>query len=471
MRRLLFRLLAAAPPATDHVPDAELLRRFVASNDSAAFELIVHRHANAVWAACRRLLRTETDAEDAFQATFLALIRKAKTIRTPCAGGWLHRVAVNASLKLRERAARNSAETNQLADVPAPAVEPLDAELAAAVHEELARLSERERLPLVLCDLEGLSHADAATALGWPVGTVSGRLSRARAKLRERLERRGLTPSAALLPALVAPPRLIPNVLHSPASPAVVSLTEGVLAMTTTATWKWAVVVLACAGLAGAGAVFGFGGGGQPTPPRDAPAPPVADTPAPPAKDKPADEDWIPKPGSDDGPIKIRNGTKAPPSAFPDLQLPELDPKDPKPREKYEEDFAKLCPRLTGKTDVTIEPTDDTLRKLLKARLHQGVQEVRQFREIIRIGSWSGQQYSQLTECLTDMQAAATELWGNRPKELVPWLEELVMVAKEQERFHYLRVINGSDPPQVLNAARRHRLRVEAELWKAKKAA
>src|SRR5215510_3336415 len=99
MRRLLFRLLAAAPPLGDHVPDAELLRRFVTSSDSAAFELIVRRHADAVWAACRRML-TRADAEDAFQATFLALIRKAKQIRTACVGGWLHRVAVNASLKL-----------------------------------------------------------------------------------------------------------------------------------------------------------------------------------------------------------------------------------------------------------------------------------------------------------------------------------------------------------------------------------
>ena len=266
MRHLLLRLLASAPPFGDHVPDAELLRRFVASNDSAAFELIVHRHAGAVWAVCRRVLRSEADAEDAFQATFLALVRKAKSIRTPCAGGWLHRVAVNASLKLRARAARTaSLEPNQLDAVPAPTAAP-DTDLAAAVHEELARLSERERLPLVLCDLEGLSHADAATALGWPVGTVSGRLSRARAKLRERLARRGLAPSAALLPALAAPPRLIPNAVSlttGAATPAVVSLAEGAIAMTATTMWKWVAVALACASALGAGGVLAFGPGGS----------------------------------------------------------------------------------------------------------------------------------------------------------------------------------------------------------------
>jgi DNA-directed RNA polymerase specialized sigma24 family protein len=93
-------LLASAPAASDHVPDSELLRRFVASNDPAAFELIVRRHADAVWAAAFHILKTEADADDAFQAAFLALIRKAKQIRTACVGGWLYRVAVHAALKL-----------------------------------------------------------------------------------------------------------------------------------------------------------------------------------------------------------------------------------------------------------------------------------------------------------------------------------------------------------------------------------
>lgn len=248
------------PPASDHVSDAELLRRFIASNDSAAFELVVRRHADTVWVAVSRILRNDANAEDAFQATFLVLIRKAKSIRLPCVGGWLHRVAVNAALKLRERSARVSPlEPAQLDALAVSPTESPDTELAAAVHEELTRLPERERLPIVLCDLEGLSHADAAKSLGWPVGTVSGRLSRARAKLRARLERRGLTPSIALLPAAFTPPHLISQTLSlttSTAPPVVVTLAEGVLSAMRTAKWKLTAVIFAATGFV---AVAGFG--------------------------------------------------------------------------------------------------------------------------------------------------------------------------------------------------------------------
>src|SRR4051812_48255288 len=99
--RSFLRLLASVAPAADPVPDADLLRRFARDRDAAAFELVVRRHAAAVWAACRRVLRSEADAEDAFQAAFLVLARRAGAVRGPCAGGWLHRVAVNAALRLK----------------------------------------------------------------------------------------------------------------------------------------------------------------------------------------------------------------------------------------------------------------------------------------------------------------------------------------------------------------------------------
>ena len=102
MSRYLIRLLGAAPPVDDVVPDAELLRRFSAG-DAAAFELLVRRHANAVWAACVRILRNDADADDAFQTTFLVLAKKAGSVRGPSAGAWLHRVAVNAALKLKAK--------------------------------------------------------------------------------------------------------------------------------------------------------------------------------------------------------------------------------------------------------------------------------------------------------------------------------------------------------------------------------
>src|SRR5689334_22943935 len=112
-RRFLFRLFAAAVSAGDHVPDRELLRRFVATRDSAAFELLVRRHADAVWVAGLRILGNEAGAEDVFQATFLALVRKAGSVRDECIGGWLHRVAVNAALKVKARASRERKRPEQ----------------------------------------------------------------------------------------------------------------------------------------------------------------------------------------------------------------------------------------------------------------------------------------------------------------------------------------------------------------------
>ncbi|MBX9627430.1 MAG: sigma-70 family RNA polymerase sigma factor, partial [Gemmataceae bacterium] len=204
-RRFPFHLLNRLPPAGDHVPDAELLGRYTRGRDPAALELVVRRHADAVWAACRRVSRTPADAEDAFQATFLVLARKAGSVRGASAGGWLHRVAVNAALKLRasggtppgprasgppgSEAGRRPALQEMSPRSPEDLLEA--DELAAVVQEEVARLPERYRLPVVLCDLEGQTHAEAAAALGWPVGTVSGRLSRARGLLRDRLARRG----------------------------------------------------------------------------------------------------------------------------------------------------------------------------------------------------------------------------------------------------------------------------------------
>lgn len=464
-RRLLLRLLSAAP-ATDHVSDAELLRRFAASSDSAALELLVRRHADAVWAACRRVLRSDSDAEDAFQATFLVLLRKARDIRTPSAGGWLHRVAVNAALKLRERNARTStAEPNQLDALSASHTEPPDAEALAAVHEELAQLSERERLPVVLCDLEGLTHEAAAEALGWPVGTVSGRLSRARAKLRERLTRRGLKPIGAAVPAIGAPPHLIPNVLNltaGAAPPAIVFLAEGVLAMTASTTWKWVTAAILCVGVLGAGGVLALGPGTQPAPDPTKDKAETKPMPAP-AKDKPADKDWFPGPE-----IDIRSGSLKPvPTAFPELTvLPDPDPNDPKGRENRAEQLAALWPRLSGKVALKIEPTDDTLRKLLKAQLHQGAQEF--YRRQVAAQVIGGLDLKELSDCLLDMQAAATELWSGQPKELVPWLEELLRAAKEAERYAGIRVLNGTVPPQHLNLATRQRLKLETALWKAK---
>jgi RNA polymerase sigma factor (sigma-70 family) len=195
-RRNLFAFLKRITPPPDCVSDAALLRRYVGENDHAAFELILRRHADVVWSVCRGTLRDEADAEDAFQATFVALAKSAQRIRIDSSlAGWLYRVAVNAALKLRE----SKRETNQ------PLTEHIDQRLVEAdeshgiLIQELAKLKENERLPLLLCDWEGQTRDEAAANLGWPVGTVNGRLCRARSHLRERLLRRGFVAPATIV--------------------------------------------------------------------------------------------------------------------------------------------------------------------------------------------------------------------------------------------------------------------------------
>ena len=180
---------------TDALMDVELVDRFAENRDAGAFEVLVWRHGPMVWGTCRRILRHQHDIEDAFQATFLALARTAKSIGTRQAiSGWLHRVAVNAALKLKA----NRVPAEPLADVPARSdVDSTGGELAGVLDEELNRLSDRTRAAFVLCCLEGMTSAEVARELGCPVGTVDSRLHAARARLRDRLARRGFGPGRA----------------------------------------------------------------------------------------------------------------------------------------------------------------------------------------------------------------------------------------------------------------------------------
>jgi RNA polymerase sigma factor (sigma-70 family) len=191
-------------PPGDGVPDAELLERFVRARDEAAFELLVWRHGKAVLATCRRVLRDAHEAEDAFQATFLLLARRAGSIgRRAAVGGWLRKVAYRVALEARSRRVRRQAHEQARAGRSAgvsaddPVDEAIGRELRRVIDEEVGRLVEKYRTPFVLCYYEGKSNAEAARALGCPVGTVESRLTRARARLRARLARRGV--SAALL--------------------------------------------------------------------------------------------------------------------------------------------------------------------------------------------------------------------------------------------------------------------------------
>ncbi|MGL4551384.1 MAG: RNA polymerase sigma factor, partial [Gemmataceae bacterium] len=200
LRSLVGRLREASAPAG--LSDAELLRRWSATRDESAFELLVWRHGRLVWAACRRVLPDRHDAEDAFQATFLLLVRRASSIREGQAlPAWLHTTATRAALAAR---GKKRAEPAAMDDVPA--APEADRDALAVVDEEVAALPERFRAAFVLCELMGLSVEEAAARLGCPVGTAASRLGRARQKLRERLTRRGLgpTPPSLTLPVLPA---------------------------------------------------------------------------------------------------------------------------------------------------------------------------------------------------------------------------------------------------------------------------
>jgi RNA polymerase sigma factor (sigma-70 family) len=184
-----------------------LLERFAARRDEGAFTALLKRHGPMVLGVCRRVLRHEQDAEDAFQATFLVLARNAGSRAWRVSvGPWLYAVALRVALKARTLAARRRARhTEMVGEVAAnPAGESPGHELRPILDEELNRLPEKYRTPLVLCYLEGKTNEEAARLLGRPVGTVWYQLSRGRELLRGRLSRRGVGLSAAALGAVIA---------------------------------------------------------------------------------------------------------------------------------------------------------------------------------------------------------------------------------------------------------------------------
>jgi len=186
------------------LPDGQLLERFIDGHDEAAFTALVERHGPMVLNTCRAVLRDPGAAEDAFQATFLVLVCKARTIRgRESLGGWLHRVAYRNAVQASSDAARKRTRERLFGDLRVedkPRSEPSD-DWREILHEEVARLSEKYRLPVLLCDLEGKTHAQAANELKWGEATVRRRLTGARDLLRSRLARRGVALSAAGLVA------------------------------------------------------------------------------------------------------------------------------------------------------------------------------------------------------------------------------------------------------------------------------
>ena len=184
-----------------------LMERFVADADADAFARLVQRHGPTVLGVCRQILRQEHDAEDAFQATFLVLSRKASSIRAAEAlPNWLYGVARRLAIRSKSAAARRQAREVALVEPPpAPrAPDRLAEDLAPVLHEEIGRLPDKYRIPFVLCYLDGKTNEEAAQQLGCPSGTVFSRLARARERLRGRLTRRGLALSTGVLTATLA---------------------------------------------------------------------------------------------------------------------------------------------------------------------------------------------------------------------------------------------------------------------------
>ncbi len=249
--------------------DADLLGRFAASRDEAAFELLVWRHAALVQRVCRAVLRDHHAAEDAAQATFLALARKAHTFAGHASAiGWLYRVARRVSVKLARKRARTPATSAELDHVPATqSAEGLAPDEAAVVCAEIDRLPERYRVAVLLCFFEGLTHAEAARRTGVPIGTIAGRLARAKQLLARWLGRKGVGLPAVILalPAgtfvgstaraattFAAGGTVVPGV-----EPSILCLAEGALKTMTASTWKLtaAAVAVICSVSAG---VWGF---------------------------------------------------------------------------------------------------------------------------------------------------------------------------------------------------------------------
>jgi RNA polymerase sigma factor (sigma-70 family) len=250
----------------------QLLERYLECRDEAAFEALVARHGPMVLGVCRRMLADRTDVEDAFQATFLVLVRRARQLGPRDAiGPWLYGVAIRVAMRARSEAARRRRFQPLTAEVAALALDRStdSREIGEILDQELSRLPSKYRNPIVLCYLEGQTHEEAARQLKWPIGTVKGRLARARDLLQSRLVRHGLAPAVGTLSLAMSPDssaalhrELLDRTVKSSlklalghttaqiASTSITSLVEGVLTSMFLNTLKWAGATVLVCGLA-----------------------------------------------------------------------------------------------------------------------------------------------------------------------------------------------------------------------------
>ncbi len=273
LNRVIQHLMADLGPNEGGMTDGELLARFLGSRDEDTLAALVRRHAPMVWGVCCRLLSNHHDAEDAFQATFLVLVRKAADAPRQAVANWLYGVARQTAVRLRAMAAKRGRREAQVMTMPEPTVpEARDADVQAVLDEELGRLPEHYRGVIVLCDLEGMTRKEAARQLGIPEGSVASRLARARALLAKRLNRRGLFSGGSVAAVLSAgaasasaPPALVASTIQAASllaagqaagavSAKVAALTEGTVRAMFVTKIKSVLAVMLVAGIALAGA-------------------------------------------------------------------------------------------------------------------------------------------------------------------------------------------------------------------------
>jgi RNA polymerase sigma factor (sigma-70 family) len=258
--------------------DRQLLADYLNRRDEAALAALVRRHGPLVWGTCRRVLRNYHDAEDAFQATFLVLVRKAAALASrELLANWLYGVAHQTALNARARSAKRRTRERQVPEMPEPeaVAQALWHDLRPLLDQELSRLPDKYRIPIVLCDLEGVTRKEAARQLGVPDGTVAGWLARARTRLAKRLARRGLVLSGGSLAVVLSqnvasacvPTSVVASTIKAAGlfaagqaaaagaiSVEVAALTEGVLKTMLLTKLKTATLVLLAATLLGTGA-------------------------------------------------------------------------------------------------------------------------------------------------------------------------------------------------------------------------